>query len=297
MPSQQLDWTLSGADGKPILGTTHMPPSVGAITGVLVICHGFKGYKDYGFFPYLAELATAHGLFAVRFNFSHCGMANNLATFDRGYNFDRLDLFERDTWGKQVTDLATVAEGVHAGQIPGIEEVGLPAIFFGHSRGGVSALLAAARLGAQPGASGKPVGVVTAAAPSEACSLDEAQKQALRSQGYLESPSSRTGQVLRVGRRWLREIERDPQAVDPKVAAAALSCPLLIIHGEMDPTVPVQDAHHLRHAAGDQADFLIVPDANHTFNAPNPMPFKSVPAQTAKMCDATCRFAVGQCGL
>jgi len=42
-------WSIEGADGQPILGDTHLPEA--PPRGVLVICHGFKGYKDYGFFP------------------------------------------------------------------------------------------------------------------------------------------------------------------------------------------------------------------------------------------------------
>ena len=54
-------WTLPGADGQPILGNTHVPDdSRGAPpAGVLIVAHGFKGYKDYGFFPRLAQSAAA----------------------------------------------------------------------------------------------------------------------------------------------------------------------------------------------------------------------------------------------
>ncbi len=295
MASPQIDWTLPGADGQPILGTTHMPPAVGTPAGMLLICHGFKGYKDYGFFPWLAEQAAARGMYALRFNFSHCGMANNLATFDRGSNFDRLDLFERDTWGKQIEDLTNVSNAVAAARIPGVDDANLPQVFFGHSRGGVTALLTASRLGAAEGKGVRPAGVIAAATPAQACSLDETQKQQLRSEGYLESPSSRTGQMLRVGRRWLREIEHDPQGFDPKIAAGRLPCPLLIVHGSGDETVPVRDAHELRSAAGESVEFLVVPDAGHTFNAPNPMPWQNVPMETAQMAEAACRFALVCC--
>ncbi len=61
--SKVSDWSISGSQGQPILGNTHMsapgstPGSTAGSTpiGVMLICHGFKGYKDYGFFPQLAE--------------------------------------------------------------------------------------------------------------------------------------------------------------------------------------------------------------------------------------------------
>ena len=62
-------WTLPGVDDQPIYGNTHCPDGTPPV-GVLVISHGFKGYKDYGFFPYLARAAAKRGLVAHRFNFS-----------------------------------------------------------------------------------------------------------------------------------------------------------------------------------------------------------------------------------
>ena len=41
----------------------------------IVICHGFKGFKDWGFFPHTArELAARTGYPAVTFNFSGSGI-------------------------------------------------------------------------------------------------------------------------------------------------------------------------------------------------------------------------------
>lgn len=272
-------WSIPGAGGEAILGNTHRP--AGPPRGVIVLCHGFKGYKDYGFFPHLTARCAEAGFVAVRFNFSHSGMTNRTQTFERP------DLFERDTWGKQVEDLACVAASLR--DDPALRE--LPVVLFGHSRGGVAALLSASR---DPTIAG----VVTAAAPSEACSLDEDQKAMLRRTGWIASPSSRTGQDLRVGRAWLDEIEADPDAVDPKRAIAAIRAPVLILHGDADPTVPVEAANQLHEASGRRARLLVMAGANHTFNCPNPMPAVA-PAETARMIDAVLAFAGqirGGCG-
>lgn len=259
--SRIASWTLEGVGGQVIYGDTHAPAKADA-SAVLVICHGFKGYKDYGFFPQLAQRAADAGLLAHRFNFSHSGMTNRIETFERP------DLFEADTWSKQVEDLTKVirlrGEGTH-----------LPIVVFGHSRGGVTALLTCAKLDSQYLA-----GVVTAAAPAEACSLDEQQRAMLRKAGRMGSPSSRTGQELYVGKTWLEEIEADPQAFDPCRAIGRIDAAKLVIHGEADETVPVSAAHRLAEAGG--AELAVIAGAGHTFGAPNPLAIEADPPPTTE---------------
>lgn len=267
-------WSIPGSDGQPILGDTHLPDA--PARGTLVICHGFKGYKDYGFFPRLADAAAHAGLVAHRFNFSHSGMTRRLDVFERP------DLFERDTWNRQVYDLEQVA--AFAATCP--EALQLPIVVFGHSRGGVTALLAAAR--------GLPVaGVVTAAAPDAACSLDDDQKAILRRDGRLLSPSARTGQDLYVGRAWLDQIEADPSAHDPRLAIARLRQPCLVIHGDADPTVPVRAARSLVAASDQRAELRLIPNANHTFNVVNPLPPDAkLPVEAQLLLEAVVSFAL-----
>ena len=104
------EWTLPGADGEAILGNAHRPD--GEPVGVVIIAHGFKGYKDYGMFPRIAETMCDAGFIAHRFNFSHSGMTNTIETFERP------DLFERDTWNKQVFDCRAVVAAINDGKLP-----------------------------------------------------------------------------------------------------------------------------------------------------------------------------------
>ncbi len=273
-------WQIAGAEGEPIFGDTHTPP--GPPAGVVIVAHGFKGYKDYGMFPRIAETIAARGLIAHRFNFSHSGMTNETATFARP------DLFERDTWNKQVYDLRAVIEAVTAGTLDGRE---LPFVLFGHSKGGVSVLLAAGRY-ADTDRSPQPAGVATASAPSTCNSLTAGQQQALTEQGFLVSPSSRTGQELRVGRIHLTEQLEAPDDHDLLKVAGRITCPVLIVHGEADPTVPAACAGQIAGALSGAAHVEIVTGADHVFNTPNPMPADADPSpQLATMLAALGDFA------
>jgi acetyl esterase/lipase len=245
---------------------------------VLLIAHGFKGYKDYGFVPRLADDAAACGLIAHRFNFSHSGMTDNIDTFERP------DLFERDTWSKQVHDLLAVHRAVTHGKLAG---EGLPIVWFGHSRGGTTCILAAAQ------AADPPAGIAPTSAPDYCCNLDEQTIAMIKQDGYAVSPSGRTGQQLRIGRQWLDEIEADPDGHDPVKAIAHVHCPILLTHGDEDPTVHVGAAHTLA-AANERATVHIVQGAQHVFNCPNPLQGEP-PAQTREMIDAVCAFAKSCC--
>lgn len=264
-------WTLTGADNQDILGDTHLPQ--GNPRGVVILSHGFKGYKDYGFMPYFAQRVADEGFIAHRFNFSHSGMTNNVATFERP------DLFERDTWSKQIHDLLAVSEAAARGELPGD---GLPQFWFGHSRGGVTTILAAAF-------GGEPTGIIPAASPDSACRYSDEQRDLMMKYGYLDSPSGRTGQNLRVGLEFLKEIEADPDAYDPRQRITRVSCPILVIHGDADSTVDVSAARNLTKAAGINAKCEIIEGASHTFNCPNPLEGEP-PTATKQVADLMCEF-------
>ena len=176
-------WKLKGSAGEPIHGSTHQPEA--APNGVILIGHGFKGYKDYGMFPWLANQLAEHGLLVHRFNYSHSGMLAQDGPFERP------DLFELDTWNRQVEDLTVLTREFH------IEE--LPLTILGHSRGGVACLLAAGRGVVQVDR------VISLSAPATCNPLTSEMQETLLSEGFLESPSSRTSQLLRIGKCFLQE--------------------------------------------------------------------------------------------
>ena len=59
-------WQITGADGETILGNTHLP--AGEAVGTVLLAHGFKGYKDYGMFPVVADAFADAGLITHRFS-------------------------------------------------------------------------------------------------------------------------------------------------------------------------------------------------------------------------------------
>ena len=310
MEIEVTDWTIPGSDGQPIYGSTHLDRNrlegQHKIAGVLICSHGFKGYKDYGFLPALCHEAAQQGMIAHRFNFSHSGMTPDYGQFEQPL------LFEKDTWGRQVYDLIQV--NMHKDFVwrfpdESSWDIGSePIVYFGHSRGGVTCTLAASRFHASDyykrywpdTLSGYGCdGLITAAAPDYACNLDDLAKAQLRAEGRLFSPSGRTGQDLYVGLDWLEEIERDPELYDPVLAAAHVKCPMLMLHGDEDETVPLECADSLHHAATPNSELAVIKGADHVFNCPNPLPAdtpaEQLPTQTRELIRRSVDFAMRCC--
>lgn len=278
-PPSAEPWEISGSDGQPIFGNTHTPPGTMQRIGQVVLCHGFKGYMDYGFLPRLADTLARLGVIAHRFNFSHSGVTRDFETFARP------ELFELDTWNRQVFDLTQVIENICG-------KNDLPTVLFGHSRGGVTALLTASRLPAE-----RVSCVITAASPADAARLEPEQRDMLLRVGRLASPSGRTGQMLHVGRDWLAEIEADPDAHNPLLASAKLGNRAAHCHGDDDATVSVEDLPRYT-AANPAATTEVIPSANHVFNAPNPLTIDAdLPTQTAAMLDFVLDQVGPSCGV
>ncbi len=265
---QRQSWTIDGAGGEAIFGDTHLPD--GNPSGAVLIAHGFKGYKDYGMFPHVADRLARAGFIAHRFNFSHSGMTNDTSTFARP------DLFERDSFSKQVEDLHRLVQAMAGGEIAG---GGLPYVMFGHSRGGVAVLLAAASM---PGDFFPPVGVAVASSPHFCHRFSDAEQRQLLEEGYLETESARTGQMLRIGREFLAEQLDDPTSYDLPRRVGEIVQPVLVIHGDADPTVPIECGEHLAAAAGSRARLVRVEGADHVFNTPNPMPPDAEPSDALR---------------
>jgi len=255
------DWIIPGSGGERILGTAHAC-AAGEPRACVLVAHGFKGYKDYGFIPVLtATLAATLPVVAHRFNFSHSGMDEDVTTFGRP------DLFELDTWGKQIFDLGACIDAAASGRLPETP-AGLPIAVLGHSRGGVTCLLTTAARFTEE-APNKPTCVVTMSAPSRANTLSEDDRDMLRETGSIETLSSRTGQTLHIGRAWLQEQLDDPYSFDVLAACTAIGCPVLAVHGEADPTVLPGAATMIADTCPDGRAHLIL-NANHVFNTPNP---------------------------
>ncbi|RMH15368.1 MAG: alpha/beta fold hydrolase [Acidobacteria bacterium] len=225
----------------------------------VVICHGFKGFMDWGFFPPLAQLLAERGFAVVRFNYSGTGQRPGE---DR---VSDLEAFRRNTFSRELDEtlrvIAAVGSEVGAEVADG-ECIGL----VGHSRGGGMALLAAAHEAARE----RVKALVTWAAVATFDRFDDAAKALWRERGELLIENARTGQQLALGLELLEDLERNRRRLDLTAAATRRTAPWLIVHGSDDETVPVAEARRLKAHASGVVELLEIPGANHTFGAQHP---------------------------
>jgi len=238
---------LKGSDGRPIRGDVHHAD--GAATGV-VLCHGFKGFGRFSFFPFLAEQLADAGFNAVSFDFSHSGVGADRERFTEH------DAFYANTFAKELHDLEVVIDEATRRAWTG-ERFGL----FGFSRGGGIVILHAAR-------DSRVAALVTWSSISTINRWSAEELAAWRARGFAEVTNTRTGDVLRVGTEILDEVEHaSERGLDVQSAASQVGAPWLIVHGTADETVGAQEARQLHSASGNRAELALIERANHGYNA------------------------------
>jgi dienelactone hydrolase len=91
-----------------IIGYNDNKPIVSDLTYVekneaqplVIFCHGYKGYKDWGAWHLAARAFAEAGFVFLKFNFSHNG-----GTFENPIDFPDLEAFGKDNYNKQMQDL------------------------------------------------------------------------------------------------------------------------------------------------------------------------------------------------
>lgn len=222
----------------------------------VLVLHGFKGFKDWGMFPPLAERLAQAGFTAVSFNASGSGV-------DDAGEFTWPERFGHNSFSAELADLGTVLDALAAGSLGTVPPARIGLV--GHSRGGGIAVLQTAR-------DARIRALVTWAAISTVDRWpDESERARWRSAGKLEVLNARTGQVLPLYTDTLVDVERHAAALDIPSAAARVSVPWLILHGTADPTVAIAEAERLaRSATPGTAHLVPVAGAGHTFGATHP---------------------------
>jgi dienelactone hydrolase len=234
----------------------------------VLVVHGFKGFKDWGMFPPLADRLARAGFTAVSFNLSGSGV-------DDAGEFSLIDQFGRNTFTAELQDLRRVADALSGGELGVVEPSALGVI--GHSRGGGVAVLHAAR-------DHRISALVTWASICRVNRWSAQQQVAWRAEGHIGVQNARTGQVLPLYTDVLDDIAQNADTLDIEAAAGRITVPWLIIHGTADESVGFDEAEALR-SASRSAKLLPVNGGGHTFGAVHP--WRSTTPQLEQVFDAT----------
>jgi dienelactone hydrolase len=228
----------------------------GSARPAVVVVPGFKGFKDWGMFPPVAERLARAGLSAVSVNPSRSGV-------DDGGEFTLADRFGHNTYSAELDDVLAVVAALAGGRLGVAQPTSIGLV--GHSRGGGIGVLASAE-------DRRIAALVTWAAISGVERWSPADQRAWREAGVKEIVNARTGQRLPLELDILDDIGRHAGGrLDILRAAGRLAIPWLILHGTADESVSPLEAEAL-HAAGREAGarHLPVEGAGHTFGTVHP---------------------------
>ncbi len=244
----------------------------------LIFVHGFKGFKDWGFNPYLADYFSKNGFFVITFNFSLNGVGSNLT------EFTELDKFAKNTYSREVAELNYLISSYNNGffgEINSEKKIGL----LGHSRGGAISILVGS-------ANENVSAVATWSAVAKLDRYSERQKKDWKEKGYFEVLNTRTNQLMRMNYSFLEDIEKNKKlSLNLESAIMKLRKPFLIAHGDQDLAVPVDEANFLYQWSDKSlTELFIIHNTGHTFNVQHP--FAGTNEKFDKLLNETNKFFI-----
>lgn len=235
-------------------------PESGKKNPVLIFCHGLKGFKDWGCFPYILESIAEEDIFTVSFNFSYNGTG---VSGNEEQEFSRLDLFAKNTFTRELDDLECIINILDENKkVYGYDLSRL--YLLGHSRGGGIAIIKAAE-------NKKIKKLITLASVAYFDRYTDRLKKQWKEEGYFETENTRTKQMMRFNYSLLEDLERNSKRLDIIRALKKLKIPTLIIHGAKDISVDYLEAQMLYNQSNkDLTRLEIYENTNHTFGAEHP---------------------------
>lgn len=250
------DYAFTASDGEKLSISSYSYEN-SFIGSSIIFVHGFKGFKDWGFIPYLCDYFAKLGFFVISFNFSHNGIGENPT------EFTELDKFAKNTFSREVRELNELISAFRQNFFDTGAEGKLGLI--GHSRGGAISLLTASKR--------KDIDSVAVwASISKLDRYSKRQKEEWRKKGVFEVLNTRTNQVMRVNVGLLDDLEKNiNSSLNIENAVNNLNMPLMIAHGDQDLTVPITEAEQLYNWADkSKTEFYKIYGTGHTFDIVHP---------------------------
>ncbi|NHA05006.1 alpha/beta hydrolase [Mucilaginibacter sp. HC2] len=268
------NYTLPGAKGRPMLIDVTYDDAL-KNAPVVIFAHGFKGFKDWGTHNLVADYFARNGFRYLKFNFSHNG-----TTPDHPTDFADLIAFSDNTFSIELEDLDTIIDFACSGS-------GMAAangvFLIGHSMGGGISIIKSAE-------DSRIKKLVTMASISSFRNLWPQQSEAQwYLQGVIYMHNSRTGQQMPLKSTLLDDLDKHPLRLNIPAKAAEVQQPWLLVHGDIDPTVPLDHAKEL-HTAQPRSELVIIKGGDHVLGASHPYTGDTLPAALQEFCDRTIAF-------
>ncbi|MCX6139777.1 MAG: alpha/beta hydrolase [Candidatus Kapabacteria bacterium] len=251
--------------GEPLHTTITLPPRARTGSPILLILHGFKGFRNYSFLPWIAQYASARGMISIRFCFSRNGMNGT------SWSVQDVDAFARNTISHEVDDvhdlIRSIGEDEEHSELR--DQWNGQVFVIGHSRGGGVAQIVSREVRDH----GNIHLIRTAVLNSVGTFVRWTPRQRAQwaEQGFFTFLNERTKQELRMNMSYVEDIEKSADRLSLDRASAMLGDTLAYIHAEQDLTVPLAEIVRLRESAETDAPLFVVPNTTHTFGMSHPV--------------------------
>ena len=241
-------------------------PRQGSSGFLVLIAPGFLGFKDWGFFPFLAERLCFAGFATLAFNHALCGVRENLLEITDA------QAFSKNSTSQELKDWDLVLDSVLSGRLPHAEKIRINRFgIVGHSRGGSYGILMAARVP-------QIQSVVAWGAIQTFQRYDAESQRQWRAAGAWQIAQDRSGKKLFLGLQALDALERNGDRLDVQRAIRSVNVPVLFMHGRDDKRVKLAEAQALWKCANPYLSRLhIIESAGHTFRTQHPFDKPSEP--------------------
>jgi esterase/lipase len=234
---------------------------------IVIFCHGYKGFKDWGYWNAMAEKYAEANLFFLKFNFSYNG-----GTINEPIDFSDLKAFGENNFTRELDDLETVISWITSPLNTYSKEINTnEIILIGHSRGGGIVSIKASE-------DRRVSKVITLAGVSDYKSRFPVGKELAHweKEGVAFIENSRTKQQMPHYFQFYTNFIENEQRLTISKAIKNLSKPYLIVHGTADETVTLKEAKDL-HSWNTKSELFTIQNANHVFGSSHPCDKETLP--------------------
>ena len=227
---------------------------------LVIVINGHNGFYNYGMFPYLQQSLYKNNISSYSFNFSHGGVVG-----DADY-FEDLEKYEANCMRLETEDLLCVLQSLHSGRFDTHSKV----ILLAHSLGGVPTIFGAKKATEEKI---KIDGIILVSTVKTLYFWPVEMIKEWATNGVYYTKNNRTKQELPQGFEFLQEVMKSESEWNVEREIRSLQIPILIIHGEKDESIPVENGQTLFawiKETNPKPELKIIPGATHTYNTKHP---------------------------